>query len=325
MFVLDDTSFNTGVISNGWLLALTTATPIVGNADVGITMTANPTSTIVTSNVTYTVTVNNYGPAAASNIVVTDPIPAGMLYAGSSASLGTAATNAAGALNWSISSLPNGGYAFLTLVLEPMSAGQFTNAASVASGSLDLNPDDDTASAGITVTQPTADLAIALSGAPSPVLVGGSLTYSMTVSNLGPATASGVSITNSLPAGVTFVSAAPSGYVLIGNSVVFTNLGNLGSGGQLFASIVVRPTIGATLTDSANCASSIPDPRKLNNSASVKTVVEAVLMGLTQSGNSLVISWTPDASGYSLSRPRISPRRWSGVPSPTRRRSCRMD
>ena len=46
-----------------------------------------------------------------------------------------------------------------------------------------------------------------MASAPNPVIVGSNLTYSLTVTNRGPATASSVSVTNALPTGVVFVSA----------------------------------------------------------------------------------------------------------------------
>ena len=55
----------------------------------------------------------------------------------------------------------------------------------------------------------SADLSIALVGQPNPVLAGGQLTDTITVSNLGPQAASGVMATLPLAQGVAFVSADP--------------------------------------------------------------------------------------------------------------------
>jgi uncharacterized repeat protein (TIGR01451 family) len=55
-----------------------------------------------------------------------------------------------------------------------------------------------------------ADLAIAKSGNPDPVITGGTINYTLTVTNNGPAAATGVSVTDTLPEGVVFQSAAPS-------------------------------------------------------------------------------------------------------------------
>lgn len=54
------------------------------------------------------------------------------------------------------------------------------------------------------------DLAVAMTDSPDPVAVDGGLTYRVTVNNLGDAEASAVTLTDTLPAGATFISASPS-------------------------------------------------------------------------------------------------------------------
>ncbi|HWW00693.1 MAG TPA: Calx-beta domain-containing protein [Candidatus Acidoferrum sp.] len=318
LYIIDDQQLYSGIISNGWLLKLTTSAPILGNADLALSMTASPNPVIASSNLTYTLTLTNFGPSAAANIFVTNTMPPGAGYVSSSPALGTASTNGAGLLVWSISALTNGGTASLTLVVRPPAAGFITNSAFVTNSVVDLNPDDNVASAVVLVTTPIADLAVSLAGVPNPVLSGNNLTYTITVTNLGPATATSVSVTDTLPPGVNFISATPPGYALIGSQVTFANLGDLGSGGQLAATIVVRPAVGGTLTNSVTTASGIPDPLKVNNSASIKTVVIPVVVTLTQSGANLIISWPSDAVGYyletttSLQPPAV----WTPVTSP---------
>src|SRR6185436_18841992 len=111
-----------------------------------------------------------------------------------------------------------------------------------------------------TVVAPTSDLALGLLSSPNPVLVGNNLTYSFIVTNLGPATATSIGLTNILPPGVTFISATPSGYVVSGSVVTFTNLGSLPSGGLGLASIIVKANLAGTLTNDASCGSVITDP-----------------------------------------------------------------
>jgi hypothetical protein len=107
-----------------------------------------------------------------------------------------------------------------------------------------------------------------------------------------------VGLTNILPLTVSFVSASPAAYELIGNVVTFTNLGDLAAGGQTSASIVVRPAIGGTITDTALCASGVIDPRKGNNFASVKTIVQVVEISFVQTGNNLTLSWPAGSTTY---------------------------
>ncbi len=62
LYVLDDAYLNSGTIANGWILNLTVTGPVAGAADVGLTMTPANATVIATSNLTYTLTVTNYGP-----------------------------------------------------------------------------------------------------------------------------------------------------------------------------------------------------------------------------------------------------------------------
>ncbi|MBI3459898.1 DUF11 domain-containing protein, partial [Candidatus Acetothermia bacterium] len=54
------------------------------------------------------------------------------------------------------------------------------------------------------------DLAVTKTDSPDPVIAGNNLTYTLTVTNNGPDNAGGVTVTDTLPGGVTFISAVPS-------------------------------------------------------------------------------------------------------------------
>src|SRR5947207_351329 len=55
-------------------------------------------------------------------------------------------------------------------------------------------------------TVPAADLAITKTGSPDPVIAGDNLTYTLTITNTGPDTATAVSVTDDLPSETSFVS-----------------------------------------------------------------------------------------------------------------------
>jgi uncharacterized repeat protein (TIGR01451 family)/uncharacterized delta-60 repeat protein len=285
LYVYDDTLRDSGSISNGWVLYLTTALP--QSADVGVTMTG-ATNIIATSNLTYVVTVANYGPASASNIVVSDVLPAAANLLSATPTAGSVVTNGGGLLTWSVGSLVTNATATLTLVVQPMVVGTISNTASVTASTADPNPDDNNAFVTTTVFPRVADVALGMTAGPNPAPLGANVTYTLTVTNFGPATAPAVAITNTLPDGVSLVSASP-GYTRNGNVVTFTNLGDLGSGSAAGATIVVLPavklsysrqgnalvisSVGATITNKASGGSSIPDPLKGNNTASAKVDV----------------------------------------------------
>jgi uncharacterized repeat protein (TIGR01451 family)/uncharacterized delta-60 repeat protein len=291
LYVLDDTLGNDGAISNGWVLNLTTAGNVSPAADVGLAMTGPSGTVTTTSNVTFTLTVTNYGPAGATNIVVSNTLPAGTLYVSATPSQGTVVTNGANLVTWTIDSMAKDASASLSLVLQANVVGQIVNSATVATTTTDKNPDDNTASAAVNVAAPSADLSLSLIGGPNPVLVGNYLTYTLTIRNAGSATATHVTASDTLPASVAFVSASPAGYTLAGQVVTFTDLGNLGSNSQISASITVQALGADTITDSARCSSAVIDPLKANNTASVKTIVQLPTLAITHAGKNLVISW----------------------------------
>jgi uncharacterized repeat protein (TIGR01451 family) len=220
------------------------------------------------------------------------------------ATQGTVTTNGAGLVTWTVPSLVTNASATLTLVVQASAVGKITNAAVVTTGTTDKNPADDRASAVVNVIAPTADLSLSLAGAPNPVVVGNYVTYTLTISNGGPATAASLTAVNTLPPTVAFVSATPAGYTLTGQTLTFTNLGNLGSGLQTTATIVVWTLATETITDSARCSSSVTDPLKGNNAASVKTIVEPIAMtvslSISRAGTNVVVSWPVNPWNFSL-------------------------
>jgi uncharacterized repeat protein (TIGR01451 family) len=81
-----------------------------------------------------------------------------------------------------------------------------------------------------------ADLSLTKTDAQDPVAVGGSLTYTITVNNAGPNTALGVTVSDTLPTGVVFVSAISSQGTCAGTDTVTCGIGTLANGGSAIAS-----------------------------------------------------------------------------------------
>ena len=288
------------------MLNLAITGPLAGAADVGLTLGPRDATVVTTSNITYTITVTNYGPSSASGIVVTDTLPPGTAAVAFRAPVGTTVnTNVAGVVTWNISSLATNATLSLSLDVQvnvPASVTSIVNSATVSTATDDQNPDDDTDSVTATVLPQTADLVLTLVDEPDPVLLGltNYLTYTLTISNMGPATATGVSLVNLLPAETAFISADPAGVTLSGQTVTFTNLGNLGSGSSISALIRALPTTTAILTDNASCSSGVIDPFKANNRASAKTTVQGMPLSIGRAGANYAISWPSSGWNYAL-------------------------
>ena len=134
----------------------------------------------------------------------------------------------------------------------------------------------------------TNDLALFVSAAPNPVGVLSNLTYTLQVLNPGPASATGVIITNLLPAGVSFVSASASqGTCSTNGPLVICNLGTLTNGVTATATIVAMPTIaGAVLTNVAMVVRNEIDANLTNNVAT--TTVTSGPAGVSIADTSVV-------------------------------------
>lgn len=122
-----------------------------------------------------------------------------------------------------------------------------------------------------------ANLALSLVGGSDPAPVGGQLTYTATVTDLGPADATSVVFTDTLPAGATFVSASPSNCALSGATVTCTfdrlaadpNASNHG----VSVAIVVSPSTSGTVVDTAGVTAAQVDLDPSNNTASFTSTV----------------------------------------------------
>jgi len=324
LFVFDDTPRNSGIISNGWLLHLTTSAPIQPAADVGLTMAAQSQSVIQYSNLTFTLDVVNYGPGIASNVVVSDLLPIGSVYCSNSVSVGEASTNAAGVLTWNLGTLLKGAQASMVLTVQPGLVGAATNNASVSTITTDFNTADSSAAAGAEVVGPTADLVLSIVSIPNSVPLGGAYTLTATVTNLGPASAPGMAVVFYLDPTAEFVSASAPSWSLdsINNIVTFTNFPVLGSNQVLSVSAVVEPTALTENLTYATCyaAPNVTDLFKNNADGSVKTVVVSPLIVsvLTLYPNTLLLTWPAGQGLYDVqvATNLTPPINWTTVTNP---------
>ncbi len=120
-----------------------------------------------------------------------------------------------------------------------------------------------------------ADLAVTLADAPDPVEVGQQLTYTARVRNDGPERATGVTLTDPLPASVTFVSATGDKGTACGLSggTVTCQIARLNAGATATISIVVRPNATGTVANGVAATADQGDPNSQNNQASTSTTV----------------------------------------------------
>ena len=127
-------------------------------------------------------------------------------------------------------------------------------------------------------TREAADLAVTKTDSPDPVIARANLTYTISVQNLGPGTASGVTLTDQLP-DVTFVSATASQGSCTrsgggkSDGLVTCALGTIDPSVSAIVTIVVSPSKAGTLTNTASVTASTPDPDAANNTSTATTTV----------------------------------------------------
>ncbi|PYN02660.1 MAG: hypothetical protein DME07_09285, partial [Candidatus Rokuibacteriota bacterium] len=266
--------------TNNSATATTTVTVTTTSADLSIAKTDAPDPVSAGATLTYTLTVSNAGPStAAAPISVTDSLPPGVTFQGASGAGWTCSGTNTSVACTRASTLPPGAAPPITiLVTAPNEGSTITNTASVSSSTSDPDASNNTATASTTVIG-SADLSITKTDAPDPVAAGAALTYTLTVSNAGPSTAAApISVTDSLPPGVTFQGASGAGWTCSGTntSVACTRASTLPPGAAPPITILVTaPNEGGTITNTASVSSSTSDPDSSNNTATASTTVIA--------------------------------------------------
>lgn len=242
-----------------------------------VTKSATPDRLPGGGKATYTITVSNPSSFPAEVDSIVDLLPAGVSYdsiapgsgitAGNSGSLparGAVGTILFRGIPGSSYSLPAGGTLRLIYTVSVSATpGEYVNQAAAVTGTTVLGGGP----ASATVTVGTADLSVAKSG-PATTAVSDTVRYVLTVANAGPQTAYRVTLSDTLPAGVTFVSAtrAPT---LVGRVLTWPAIASLANGAsRVDTVVVVAPASLGTVVNVAAAASTSFDPAAANNDGS---------------------------------------------------------
>ncbi len=103
------------------------------------------------------------------------------------------------------------------------------------------------------------DLTIAKVGTPDPVTAGETLTYTLMITNNGSLEATSITVTDSLPAGVTYGSASP-GCSHSGDTVTCTlDTLDINNTAAFTIAVTVRSSTTGTLSNSATVTATTPD------------------------------------------------------------------
>lgn len=136
-----------------------------------------------------------------------------------------------------------------------------------------------------TILEAPADLDIGQIDHPDPVMAGGLLTYTLTVTNLGNFSTTGVTIHDYLPSGVAYLTAAPdpAACSLVGDNLVSCDVGYLDVGDSCQINLLVAIDAdlpGIEIVNLAQVTSASLDPNPTNNQAIAQTqIIAAPLSG----------------------------------------------
>ena len=239
---------------------------------------ANPTPNIGTL-VTFTVTVENEGPGSAHNVVIHDPAPSGLTFVGTTPDQGSY-SDVTG--NWTVGTIAAGDSASIDISALVVDPNTMTNVATLSHvDEPQSSTDDDSASA--SVTPPHADLAVTKTVAESRPDVGDDDSFTITVTNNGPDDASGVELTDLLPAGLGYAGDTPSQGSYDDSTGVWT-VGDLDYGDS--ATLTIDITVDATndYTNTASVTASDqydPDSSNDSDSAALSTRVADIAVTKT--------------------------------------------
>ncbi len=252
------------------------------SADLAVTMTG-PSSITAGTNATYTLTMTNNGPFAATGVVLTNTLPAGSTFSSMTQTIGTdlfvlgitgsTATETASA---SIASGSTDTFVLIVSAATSLLAGvDFSNSASVSSTTVDSNILNNSVVVTGSIIGPEADLSVTNTG-PATANEGDQITFTVTVTNLSTTTsATGVVLKNTLGANLSYQSATTTlGTFTQSGSIVTFSLGSpLSPGVTVTLTVTARSTEDGTLANTAVVTATSADLVALNNSSTASTVV----------------------------------------------------
>jgi uncharacterized repeat protein (TIGR01451 family) len=277
-------------------------TPVTAAPDLSLTKSDGGVSVAPGATVSYTLTYANTGSTAAAGVVITETVPASTVFNAGASTAGWVCTpngNAGSTCTLAIGALAAGGgnqtATFAVTVANPVAAGvtQIANTASIAdngANGTDPTPANNSGSDTTPVTG-APDLSLTKSDGGVTVAPGGSVLYTLTYANSGNRGASGVVLTETVPAETTFNAAgSTAGWSCTPNgnagSTCTLAVGALAVGGgnqtAAFRVNVVSP-VTPGVTQVANTASIADDgangtdPAPGNNSGSDTTHIDGAL------------------------------------------------
>ena len=184
--------------------------------DVTVSKSVTPNPVRVGEPLVYVITARNNGPSTATNVTITDALPANtaMLGTATATNAGTCTAPADGAISGSVAcswaSIPSGTQYTATFRVRPLAAALGTtihNVVNIATDSTETDTNNNSATADATVIAADLDVLVHKTDDVDPVVLGADTEYTITVTNVGPSYGTNLLITDTFPKAGTTPSA----------------------------------------------------------------------------------------------------------------------
>ena len=221
------------------------ATTTVVQPELALTKTG-PATALLNAEFEYTITVTNNGNGAATGTMVVDTLPAGLEYV-SSDPAGTV-SGSASTVTWDVGDLDPGASSIITLTVRGTADAAQENVATASSGGNTLQPEARATTVvlvpGITVEK-TGRAAFS---------VGNQATYTLTASNAGNIPLTGVTITDTIAAGMSYVSSNLAGTASDDRAKVTWDIGDLAVGASTSVLVTLQGDQTGSVTNTASAS-----------------------------------------------------------------------
>jgi uncharacterized repeat protein (TIGR01451 family) len=255
------------------------------SAVLNISMIADRNPAAVEQNFNYKATITNTGDSSATNTVLTDILPTGVTFTAASATQGTCSyASLTRTVTCNVGTIGAGSNAVVTITVKPRSEGTLDNTATITASQWDPATGNNSASVNGLSAVKFVDLAVQMLGSPNPIFAGQNVTYTITVKNVSTLFgATGVTLTDVLPASMNFVSATTSQGGLVtppvgSNGTVTANLGSIAPSAMATVTITVSSTSAGVVVNSATATSTESESTPANNTGSASTTVNAAVL-----------------------------------------------
>ena len=244
------------------------STTVIRVVDLAVTKAKNPATPVPGQEHKYIYIVTNNGPSDASVVTLIDALPTGVRFIDDGAGSIDCNENG-GIVRCDLDRLLRGDSVTVTIpvTVDPSVTGTLTNTVFVVANEADLDLSNNTVRELSSVVR-SADLSLTKSHAPRLATRDNSIAYTFTAANNGPSDASGVTITDTMPEGMAYVSFTGGAQNCEAEADIVTCLvGNLAAEESATMTMFFTHTSDGTVTNTARVSAAAPDPISENNAA----------------------------------------------------------